>query len=709
MEDSSNFKNFSILFRSKKYFEVIHSFEKSQDIYLCKYESLFYYSHSLLNVNENKKASKCFNVVVERFPEKYQGYEGLYLIAEKNNQLNIAETILSELILNYPENIGLHLKYALLMVKKGGFEKSRETFENFLGKLNESELILACYANQAQIAKDWNLSNKLLSKLIQSYPLNYSYNYKYGKNLQKLHGVFAMKTYFENKVETNSFSYILTKGYIESLLIYRDWSKVLINVENVVENGAPPQVAEILFLARMAYINLKKSDVLEELINNFLSVYKDFYFAWKIYALLPHLLYDGNIKKVEQAYERAKETTNQFPENLDAKIMLVTRCTDLYRFKEAEIILESLMKDNQDNFIVFKKWVLLPFYENNYDVFNERVELYKKKFPRKLRDLKEHIFVSLLASGHKEKFLKIYLEQVRGSFFQLVVENPVNWLDFERQKINQIFIKKTKINIQDVKNNIKSKIDYLPKPNDENISLYINHSARNRTLVVCFSGMDGKRTAEHFNDRKLKDLNKITNYSQGEFDYHGFAKGKKDYNFLLLKDLYNCWYQIHTQNYIELIEKIYMEGKYNKLVCVGTSAGGFGALMFGQLLKSHLVFAYGPQTLAWTTYSTLFNKACEMCVVPDNPHLFDIGQLQYDTDGFIPNVQISLCENNAIDQFALFNIDLTDPNLNIMEYKGDSHAMYQVIGKRKMFTEICEYIDLYIPSHEAITGSPIPV
>ena len=96
-----------------------------------------------------------------------------------------------------------------------------------------------------------------------------------------------------------------------------------------------------------------------------------------------------------------------------------------------------------------------------------------------------------------------------------------------------------------------------------------------------------------------------------------------------------------------------------------------------------------------------------MSLVPDNPHLFDVGQLQYDANGFIPDVRISLCENNAIDQFALFNLDLGDPKLEIMEYQGDSHAMYQVIGKKKMFTEICKCIDLYVPCHEAITGNTI--
>ena len=709
MEDSLDFKKSAVFFKSKKYFEVIYWFEQSQDIYSCKYESLFYYAHSLLSVNESEKSSKYFNIMVERFPEKYQGNEGLYLIAEKKNQLEIAETILSELLLKYPENIGLHLKYALLTVRIKGFEKSKKVFDKFLNKLNQPELLLACYATQAQLAKDWGLSNNLLSKLVKNYPLNHSYEYKYGKNLQKLYSISAMELYFEDKVETKPFSYIISKGYIESLLISQDWPNVLITVEKIRKNGTPPQIAEILFLTRMAYINLRKANVLEELVSVFLKIHKNFYYAWKVYALLPHLLYDGDLKQVEQAYERTKEILNHFPKNLDARIMLGTRCIDLYRFREAEAILDSLVKENPDNFIVFKKWVILPFYERNYELFNERVEFYKKKFPRKLRDLVEHIYVSLLDSDQKEEFFKIYLDHIRGSFFKLVTENPVSWLDFERQKINQIFVKREKIDIKDIKDNLMSRIDYLPKPSIKNISLYINHSSKNTTLVVCFSGMDGKRTAEHFNERQLKDLDKVVNYSQGEFDYHGFSKGNKDYNFLLLKDLYNCWYQIHTQEYVDIIEKTYLDGGYNKLVCLGTSAGGFGALMFGQLLKSHLVFAYGPQTLAWTTYSTLFNKACEMCIVPDNPHLFDIGQLQYDADGFIPDVQISLCENNAIDQFALFNLDLTDSKLNIMEYKGDSHAMYQVIGKRKMFTEICKYIDSYVPSYEAITGNSITI
>lgn len=707
MLESMDFKQFSIFFKSKKYFDVIYWFEKSKDIYSCEYESLFYYAHSLLNMNQIEKSTKCFNMIVERFPEKYQGSEGLYLIAEKNNQWNSAQIILSELLIKYPQNIGLHLKYLLLMVRIEGFEKSKELFENFINRIGKPELLLSCYAAQAQLAKDWDLSNKLLSELVQYYPLNFSYKYKYGKNLQKVNSISDMRSYFKDEFETNDFSYILAKGYIESLLIFKEWSNVLIVVDEIRKNGSPPQIAETLFLSRIAYVKLRKADTLEELVNKFLKLHKDFYQAWKVYALLPYLLYDGDVKKVEQAYKRTKEIVNYFPENLDAKIILGTRCMDLYRFKEAESIFESLMKDYSDNFIVFKKWVLLPFYEKKYELFNYRVELYKKKFPRKIRDLNEYISVALLNNGEKENFIKCYLEQMRGSFFKLVTEHPANWLEFEKQKINQLFTKKKSIDIQGVRDNLISRVDYFPKPSKSNFSLYIDHDLSNKTLVICFSGMDGKRTAEHFNNKKLSDLDEVVGFSEGEFDYEGFARGKKNYDFLLLKDLYNCWYQIHTQEYVDLIEKTYLEGEYNKLVCIGTSAGGFGALMFGQLLKSHLVFAYGPQTLAWTTYSTFFNKACEMSLVPDNPHIFDVGQLQYDANGFIPDVRISLCENNAIDQFALFNLDLGDPKLEIMEYQGDSHAMYQVIGKKKMFTEICKCIDLYVPCHEAITGNTI--
>lgn len=695
------------LFKQKNYLDIIDIFIDEYSLNKSNYEVIFYYTHSLLNTNQTRLAKESFQVIIDRFPEKYQGYEGLYLIAEKENKLDIALSILSELLLKHPKNVGLHLKYALLIVKTKGFEESKKIFESFINQLDQSELILACYATQAQLAKDWELSNTLLEKLIGKYPLNHSYYYKYGKNLQKTHSASTMESYFKEIVDSNDFSYILIKGYVESLLLSKGWSSVLVAVEKVVENGTPPQVAEMLLLGKMAYINLKKYEVLEDIINDFLNTHKDFYFAWKVYALLPYLLYDGEVEKIKQAYERSKTVVEYFPNNLDAKIMLGTRCMDIYSFKEAEAIFGNLIRDYSDNFIVFRKWVLIPFYEKNYDVFKDRVDIYNKKFPRKVRDIQWHVSVSLLTCERKEEFLHNYLEQIESSFFKLITENPVDWLAFEKEKINQIFFKKNTISIQDIKNNLQSRIDYLLEPEVKNISSYIQNSLKNKTLVVCFSSMDGKRTAEHFNGKELKNLNEVISYSQGDFDYHGFAKGNKDYNFLLLKDLYNCWYQIHTQKYIELIEKIYLDGRYEKLVCIGTSAGGFGALMFGQLLKSHLVFAYGPQTLAWTTYSTLFNKACEMCVVPDNPHLFDIGQLQYDSNGFVPQVKISLCENNAIDKFALFNLDLNDSNLTVTEYAGDSHVMYQVIGKRKMFTEICQDIDSYVTCHEAITGNAI--
>ena len=695
------------LFKQKNYLDIIDIFNNKFDLNHSDYEVIFYYAHSLLNTNQTSLAKESFQAIIERFPEKYQGYEGLYLVAEKENQLGIAESILYELLLKFPHTVGLHIKYALFCVKTKGFAESKEIFEELLDKLNRNETLLACYATQAELAKKWQLVHSLLNELIQKSPSNQSYKYKYGKNINRLYDNRAMVNYFESEVKLDLNSFMLNKGYLESLLSSKQWLEAIEVAESVYKFGTTAQRAEIMYLTRIAYVETKRADELEKLLSDLLELEGDsYYLAWKAYALIPFLTYNGNIDSVELSYTRWKEITRKFPNSIESAIILGTRCLELNKLAEAEAIFSKLIANHPQNHIVHSKWCLVPFYGENYVEFLNRSAIFKSKFPRNISILSYYIYVALIYQNKKQEFFNTYLYQVSRTFSSVFLNNK-NWINFERNKIKQLFNKQPALDLDYVKNLILSKIEYLPRPSLDIISSHIVHSENNEVLVICFSSMDGKRTAQHYNDSKLDKLDDIVNFDKAGFDYQGFARNKKEYNFLLLRDLYNCWYQIHTKEFIRVIEDTIFQGKYKKVVCLGTSAGGFAALMFGQLLKCHLVFAYGPQALAWTNYSTLFNKACEVALAPDNPHLFDIGQLQYDNGGFIPKTHISLCDNNAADKFSLVGIDTQDTNLDIDIYPGDKHAMYQVIGKRKMFEDICNTIDAYTPSFEAVTGHRI--
>lgn len=695
------------LFKQKSYLNVIDIFNNEYGLNSSNYEAIFYYAHSLLKTNQTSLAKESFQVIIKRFPEKYQGYEGLFLIAEKKKNLDIAESILFKLISEFPNIVGLHIRYALLCVKTKGFDESKQIFEAFLNKLDRNETFLACYATQAELAKKWILVHSLYNELIQKSGSNQSYKYKYGKNIVRINNIKTMVDYFKSEVKLNPKSFLLNRGYIESLLSSKQWHEAVEVAESVYKFGTTPQRAEIMFLTRIAYVETKRTSELEEILSNLLeSGQGNYYLAWKTYALIPFLTYDGDISSLEVSYNRWKEVAKKFSDNIEPRFILGERCLELGKLEEAETIFSKLSNNDPKNHVVLSKWCLIPFYGKDYTEFLNRSTIFKSKFPRKISILSYYVYVALIYQNRQQEFLSTYLTHTRAKFFNILSGNE-NWISFEKEKVKQLFDKKPVVSLSSIKDVILSKIEHLPKPSLDIVASHIVHSSDNEVLVICFSGMDGKRTAQHYNDSKLDRLDDIVSFDEAGFDYQGFARNKKEYNFLLLRDLYNCWYQIHTKEFIRVIEDTITQGKYNKVVCLGTSAGGFAALMFGQLLKCHLVFAYAPQALAWTNYSTLFNKACELTLVPDNPHLFDIGQLQYNNGGFIPQTHISLCDSNAVDKFSLVGLDIQDKNLDIDIYSGDKHAMYQVIGKRKMFEDICNSIDAYTPLFEAVTGHKI--
>jgi len=85
----------------------------------------------------------------------------------------------------------------------------------------------------------------------------------------------------------------------------------------------------------------------------------------------------------------------------------------------------------------------------------------------------------------------------------------------------------------------------------------------------------------------------------------------KNINILFLKDFQQCWYQrglLGISNDVEeTVEYIRGELPLNqKYVCtVGTSAGGYAAILFGVLLGVDKVIAFGPQTIV---NKNIFNR-----------------------------------------------------------------------------------------------------
>ncbi|HEZ6131517.1 TPA: hypothetical protein WI327_002019 [Neisseria meningitidis] len=116
-------------------------------------------------------------------------------------------------------------------------------------------------------------------------------------------------------------------------------------------------------------------------------------------------------------------------------------------------------------------------------------------------------------------------------------------------------------------------------------------------------------------------------------------------------------------------------------------------MMYGQLVHADIVYVQAPQTLAFTSYSTQFNKELELQYNLSSTAYTSIAKLQNQSNEFIPKVYVQVCENNGIDMFSINMLNTSDPNLFVHKYKNDTHSVHTIIGKSKMFQDICSIID----------------
>jgi pimeloyl-ACP methyl ester carboxylesterase len=103
------------------------------------------------------------------------------------------------------------------------------------------------------------------------------------------------------------------------------------------------------------------------------------------------------------------------------------------------------------------------------------------------------------------------------------------------------------------------------------------------TLLLAFGGMKGKLDIP-------------------PFEFFGLT-GEMPIKRLFVRDLNQAWYHRGVRRHgstipkvAENLERLMASHQIDRLVVVGTSAGGYAALIFGSLLGADRVLCFGPQT-----------------------------------------------------------------------------------------------------------------
>jgi hypothetical protein len=108
---------------------------------------------------------------------------------------------------------------------------------------------------------------------------------------------------------------------------------------------------------------------------------------------------------------------------------------------------------------------------------------------------------------------------------------------------------------------------------------YLEELKPSRRLVVAFTGVG----------HGLSGL---------PFDFHRSVSGL-DCAALFVRDLACSWYQYTDGSIGETVKRIHRSAEHvgaDRIICLGNSMGGFGAILFGHLAGAHAVLAFSAQT-----------------------------------------------------------------------------------------------------------------
>ena len=103
-------------------------------------------------------------------------------------------------------------------------------------------------------------------------------------------------------------------------------------------------------------------------------------------------------------------------------------------------------------------------------------------------------------------------------------------------------------------------------------------------LIVAFAGLRGS-------------------LSEPVYEFKNFLSAHFSCYFIFIKDRHQCWYHkgVHglgndIGSTVEALRSKIKRIPHSQLITIGTSAGGYGAILFGCLLDADRIYAFSPQT-----------------------------------------------------------------------------------------------------------------
>tara|TARA_B110000305_G_C19465899_1_gene658011 strand:- start:1340 stop:2716 length:1377 start_codon:yes stop_codon:yes gene_type:complete len=340
---------------------------------------------------------------------------------------------------------------------------------------------------------------------------------------------------------------------------------------------------------------------------------------------------------------------------------IVAALSDPSDYEGGELCFDSLnvqLKLKKGSIVVFKSGI---FHHVTPVTSGTRIVMISFFFNETGRKIKEKLNPVVNISQYKPilKTIKLnYEENIDSNHFNKTVTKVLGDIDYSDNSSNHVWTDTDDIFYED---------------NDSDV------------LLIPFAGMGWKNSIP-------------------TFIFYNFLNQYKSIDKLFIRDI-NCRYYmtglknstLSFEETIELIKSYCTKKKYRKIIGLGCSAGGFAAILYGQLLNFTKVLAFAPQTVINRKKDELIEdiynapKTCKWLQTKSNEPLY---QKSLDLNNFSPfdkcpiDIHYSVNGNNGIDKKHALYIECE--GCKIIEHPGNDHMIALTLRNNGKLKNIIE-------------------
>ena len=170
----------------------------------------------------------------------------------------------------------------------------------------------------------------------------------------------------------------------------------------------------------------------------------------------------------------------------------------------------------------------------------------------------------------------------------------------------------------------------------------------------------------------------------------------KNISVIFIKDFWQCWYQKgllgisnNIQDTVTYLRQELSEISYKKLVFIGTSAGGYASLLFGNLLNADNVLCFSPQTnIQRKVFNRFKSQDSRLKDIDFNCPYLDLNQT-FKLHDYSGKINIYFGEHNLVDKEHASNL-IDFEYVNLIPLATDSHNTAEYLKEQGKLDKILE-------------------